>query len=254
MRAAAVVLGCLFLAGAATASSALDVTVLPKPSFPPPASNVSSSGVGLVLVSSRYRSPIAPTQPAAERPEWAPRAFRSHELVVTIRQGPRVFLVYGDGFSGRYLVGASARTRALEYAYDFRNFLSPPGGGELERVVWAREADGVLYVETAHLTYSSASHGRTAYLSAIDLDTRKTLWRSRALVANARTFVLAGDRIVSGYGFTAEPDFLYLLDRGTGRALERLKVPSAPERITLRGNLLRVRTYDRSLVARIAAS
>ncbi len=80
------------------------------------------------------------------------------------------------------------------------------------------------------------------------------LWRSRALVANARTFVLAGNLIVAGYGFTQERDFLYLLDRKTGRVLDRLGVPSAPERIALRDGRLHVRTYDRQVIARIAAS
>jgi hypothetical protein len=87
--------------------------------------------------------------------------------------------------------------------------------------------------------------------SAIDLETKKQLWRSAALVANVRTFVVTGDLIVSGYGFTREPDFLYLLDRGTGRVLDRPPVPSAPEHISLRGDELHVRTYDRKVVARI---
>ncbi len=65
------------------------------------------------------------------------------------------------------------------------------------------------------------------------------------------TFVVSGDLIVSGYGFTAEPDFLYLLDRRTGKVLDRLAVPSAPEVIRLRGERLFVRTYDRDVVARI---
>ena len=70
-------------------------------------------------------------------------------------------------------------------------------------------------------------------------------------MANARTFVVTGDLIVAGYGFTREADFLYLLDRSTGRVVDRLPVPSAPELIKLRGDLLHVRTYDRRVVARI---
>ena len=70
-------------------------------------------------------------------------------------------------------------------------------------------------------------------------------------MANARTFVVQEDLIVSGYGFTAEADFLYLLDRRTGKVLDRLLVPSAPEVIRLRGDRLRVRTYDRQVVARV---
>jgi hypothetical protein len=80
-------------------------------------------------------------------------------------------------------------------------------------------------------------------------NTRRTLSRSPALVANARTFVLDGGYIISRYGFTAEPDFLYLLDRRTGRVLDRLELPSAPELIRRRGNRLYVRTYDHAIVA-----
>jgi outer membrane protein assembly factor BamB len=116
-------------------------------------------------------------------------------------------------------------------------------------VEWAREADGVLYVENTHLTFASAPRRRNAYISAIDLNTRRTLWRSPALVADARTFVLDGGYIISRYGFTAEPDFLYLLDRRTGRVLDRLELPSAPELIRRRGNRLYVRTYDHAIVA-----
>ena len=115
----------------------------------------------------------------------------------------------------------------------------------------ARKAGGVLYVSNSHLTYASQTKERNAYLSAIDLGAKKTLWRSPALVANARTFVVTGDLIVAGYGFTAEPDFLYLLDRRSGKVLHRLPVPSAPESIELRDGQLHVRTYDRQVVARI---
>jgi len=57
-----------------------------------------------------------------------------------------------------------------------------------------------------------------------------------------------GDLIVAGYGFTREPDFLYLLDRRTGKALDR------PEVIKLRRAHLHVRTYDHDLVVRIAGT
>jgi outer membrane protein assembly factor BamB len=165
-----------------------------------------------------------------------------------VRQQARLFLVY----EGRYLVGADPRTRALRYAFDFGAFNRPPNLGEFEPLTWAREAAGVLYVSNSHLTYASQTKGRNAYLSAIDLATRSMLWRSPALVANGRTFVVTGDVIVAGYGFTAERDFLYLLDRRSGKVLHRLPIPSAPEIIRLRDGQLHVRTYDRQLVVRIA--
>ena len=238
------------MTGAALAGSIPAPTVLPRPSFPAPATEAQPTGPRLVLVSSRYRDPgtLPPERPAP--PSWAPGTYRGAALEGAIRQRGRVFLVY----EGRYLVGANPRNQALRYAFDFSAFTRPPNRGDLEPVTWTREVDGVLYVSNSHLTYASQTKGRNAYLSAIDVAAKRTLWRSPALVANARTFVVTGDLMVAGYGFTAERDFLYLLDRRTGRVLDRLPVPSAPEIVKLRDGRLHVRTYDRQLVVRLNPS
>jgi outer membrane protein assembly factor BamB len=176
-------------------------------------------------------------------------------LLRAFRQSSTVFLLYGaDGTRARYLVASNASSHRQRYAFDFGRFMRPPltvrADAELvtEQLVWAREADGVLYTESAHQTYAASSHGRNAYVTAVSIPSGRILWRSRALVANASTFVLAGAAIVTGYGFTSEPDYLYLLDRSTGRVRDRLPVPSAPERIVRHGRRLAVRTYDRELV------
>jgi len=257
MRAVAVLFGSLILTAGAVASTSLDVTVLPKPGFPAPARDVDPSGPRLELVWSRYRSLITfwfELRPFP--PSWAPRRVRGERRQQAIYQpGGNVFLVYGrDGSSARYVVGGRRWADKPRYAFDFVNFTHPPNGGWSEPVTWAREVDGVLYVSNSHLTYASATQGRNAYVSAIDLSTQKTLWRSPALVANARTFVVVGDLIVAGYGFTAERDFLYLLDRRTGKVLDRLEMPTAPEIIKLRDDRLHVRTYDHDVVVRIAGS
>ena len=194
--------------------------------------------------------------PAA--PAWAPESFQGKRLLTAIRQTGKIFLVYGPDFaSARYLVAADPRTGRLRYAFDFVNYAYAPeivqGDREFvyEQLVWAREADGVLYVETAHSTYARSSGNRNAYVTAIDLRTRTVLWQSAALIANARTFVLAGDVIITGYGFTAEPDFLYLLDRRTGRVLDRLAVPTGPETISRHGDRLTVHTYGHEVVAEL---
>jgi hypothetical protein len=70
----------------------------------------------------------------------------------------------------------------------------------------------------------------------------------------AHPIVLAlapGNRLVTGYEFTREPDFVYAVDRATGQVLDRLPVHDAPERITRRGDELRIVTYSRSLVVRL---
>ncbi len=230
------------------------MTTLPRPSFPEPVAGAPPAK-RLVLVSSRYHAPEAATATLSSLPATVPVKFRGAPLVGVVLQVDRTFALYGAGFSARYLLAFSGRR--FIYGFDFGSYARPPriavGERELvyERVVWARQADGVLYVEHSHPTYASSSYGRNAYVTAIDLRTKKVRWRSPALVANADTFVLAGDYLVTGYGFTAEPDYLYLLHRRTGRVLERLALPSAPERIALRGHRLHVRTYDHDLVVRI---
>ena len=66
--------------------------------------------------------------------------------------------------------------------------------------------------------------------------------------------MLLGDTIVSGYGFTAEPDYLYAIDRRTGHVTGRILLPSAPERIARHGNVLTVDTYDHRLIVRVTGA
>ena len=48
----------------------------------------------------------------------------------------------------------------------------------------------------------------------------------------------------------AEKDWLYLTDPATGRVRDRLALPSAPERVTVRGDRLVVRCYDAWVTAK----
>jgi hypothetical protein len=232
----------------------ITVTTLPRPPFPAPVGNVSSAQ-RLVLVSSTYRAPsdVGHAKVAA----GAPRSFRGDPQVDSIAQGRTLFALYGrDAASARYLL--ALRDDRFRYSFDLESYSHPPrvAPGErefvYEEIVWAREAGGVLYVENAHSTYARSSYGRNGYITAIDLGTKRPSWRSPALVANAGTFLVTDRYLVTGYGFTAEPDYLYLLDRRTGRAVDRLPLPSAPERITWRGKQIHVRTYDHDVVLRLS--
>jgi hypothetical protein len=213
------------------------VTTLPRPGFPTPAAAHSGSH-RLVLVSSSVLDVTGGLGVVSRK-----KSLRGLDLQTTV--GNRDLELYGkDGASARLLVAPG------RYAFDFVNYAWPPRI-VYEQVVWAHEAGGVLYVENAHSTYARSSYERNAYITAIDLKTRKKLWRSPALVANADTFLVTDHYIVTGYGFTAEPDYLYLLDRRTGRVLDRLDLPSSPERITWQGKQIHVRTYDHGVVVRL---
>jgi hypothetical protein len=228
----------------------ITITTLPKPPFPVPVTSAPDAK-RLVVLSSRKISPgLGTGAPSCELTN-VPDSVRGLPLQRTICPGGPPFAFYGqDGASSRIL-------NSPRYELDFKKYVWPPRNrpGEkefvYEELVWAREANGVLYVQNAHLTYARSSYGQNAYITAIDAQTNRRLWRSRALVANAQTFAVTPYYLLTGYGFTAEPDWLYLLDRRTGRVLERLSLPSAPEKITHSGKRFLVRTYDHVLTVEL---
>jgi len=223
----------VILVFAGTAAAVIPTTVLPRPGFPAAASSGGTGSVHFTVVSSVPMDPALPVK--------TPK--------------PRGLKVDGeDGNTQRYVLGPS-------FTLDFDNYATPPriAPGEreftYEQVLWARLAEnGTLYVENAHQTYAKSSYGRNAYISAIDPAERQLLWRSPALVANAANFVLLKDTIVSGYGFTAEPDYLYAIDRATGKVRGRLLLPSAPQTIARHGNTLTVVTYDHRLTIQVGGA
>ncbi len=241
----------LALGALAFGASPLVVTTLPRPAFPGPAA-APGGAHRLVLVSS---AKAGISTPAVGAPQATP--YRGLPLQMIMRTANRLFLVYGkDGSTGRYLLGAT-KTGTTLYGFDFQSYGLPPrikpGDRDLvwEQPLWAQESAGVLYVETAHLTYADASYNRNGYLTAIDLKTRHVLWRSPALVGNASTFLVTKHYLVTGYGFTDEPDYLYLLDRTSGKVVDRLLLPNAPERITWQAGHVHVHTYDHNVVVRV---
>jgi hypothetical protein len=241
------------LGALAIGAGGVSVTTLPRPAFPGPA-GAPSGQHRLVVVSSRYD---ARGNLEGDLVLGIAGSFRGLTGQQFISSANRNFGVYGrDGATGRYLVAYDKAGHRL-YAFDFASYAWPPrikpGDREFvyEQPVGAQESGGVLYVENAHSTYARSSYGQNAYITAIDLETRKALWRSPALVANANTFLVAGRYLVTGYGFTDEPDYLYLLDRATGRIVDRLLLPTAPEKITWQGTLLHVRTYDHNVLVRL---
>lgn len=117
-----------------------------------------------------------------------------------------------------------------------------------QQLRWAEVDDGVLYVSNAHRTYAESSGGLNGFITAIDPVTYEILWRSEPLVGNSENFVVVGDAIISGYGFTGEDDFVCILNRHTGHTVERIPVPSAPEYIHAEGDRLYVRCMDTDLV------
>ncbi len=140
------------------------------------------------------------------------------------------------------------------YTLDFSQYYKPdyfaPGEGAYveESIHWATIRNDILYVSNYHNTYaSSAPHN--GYITALDLnDNFKVLWRTEPLTCNSDNFVIVDDAIICGYGFTAEDDFVYVLDLSTGKRVSTTKVKTGPDWFYADGQHLYVRCYDTDYV------
>lgn len=135
----------------------------------------------------------------------------------------------------------------FEYAGDFKQ-------SEKEfvrqQIRYAQIKDHILYLSIGHLTYAESSP-HNAYVAAVDLAEKKLLWKSQPLVSNAANFVIKGDVLLCGYGFTAEPDYIYQLDLGSGKVIDKTVVKSKADYLILKDNILYVRTYNTDYTFRI---
>ena len=132
-----------------------------------------------------------------------------------------------------------------EYSYaDF--YVEADKDFVFQRIIWAKVDDGILYVATGHYTYA-ASAPDNAYITAIDLEDYHVIWKTAPLTCNSLSFEVIGDAICCGYGFTAEDDFLYILDKKTGMVQESIPLKTAADYIYQQDGILYVHTYDSDL-------
>lgn len=181
-------------------------------------------------------------------PPELPRRFAGLNLIRAIAAPPGYLLIYGPDYSeGRVVahVVVEGGKPVFKFAYDFSTFLHAPGFEKddmvLQSLQWAAMKGDVLFVSHFHRTYSDASRGMNGYVTAVDLKTQTVKWRSAPLVCNSNNFELIADAVVCGYGFTNEPDYIYVLDLLSGGIAQTVKVKSAP-------SYLVAETEDRMLV------
>ncbi len=180
-----------------------------------------------------------------------PRSFYGARLIRALYYDSTQFYFYADRhWEARFLVAMDPKTSWSRYVLDFKLWQHPPGtepgdqGFTEMDTRWAVEEHGILYVSHCHRTFAASSHGLNAYITAIDLTDFSIIWRSEPLVSNTHNFELYGDFIVTGYGFSDEPDFLYVLDKATGEKVGRYPVKTGPDYVIRRNDSLFVRTYD----------
>lgn len=100
-----------------------------------------------------------------------------------------------------------------------------------------------LYVSLQFNGYAREIKRNGNRVVALDLCRHSREWVSASLVSNA-AMLLWGDYLITGYGFTAEPDYLFALDRHTGKVVQRVKVATGPSELRVQDGVLYVRLYD----------
>lgn len=108
--------------------------------------------------------------------------------------------------------------------------------------------DGIFYGASVTNGYAQPN---TCFLFAYDLENEKLLWRSADQSYNSMNFVVEGDVLICGYGFTAEPDYLYQINRNTGEIIDRLLLKKMPDLIVEQDGKLYVHTYSYNYVISI---
>ena len=108
--------------------------------------------------------------------------------------------------------------------------------------------DGIFYGASVRNGYAQSN---TCFMFAYDLENDKLLWRSADQSYNSMNFVVEGDVLICGYGFTAEPDYLYQINRNTGEIIDRLLLKKMPDLIVEQDGKLYVHTYSYNYVIEI---
>jgi len=161
------------------------------------------------------------------------------------------FYVYGSNHTSlRYLAIQRMSDDSLIHLLDFKNFMmnenyKPEDIAYIKQpITWADVQDSILYVSHGHRTYAASSGGENAYITAINLNTYEILWRSNPLVSNSRNFLVHEGKIITGYGFSLEKDYLIVLDAQTGAEVQRLLLKTGPDYIYMKDKTVFVRCYD----------
>jgi len=155
-----------------------------------------------------------------------------------------------EGYGDKTILTIYDKEGKRLYTFDFHDFTYAEGyeyNDFVNRSIrYALVKDDLLYVNYYHRTYADTCP-LNAYMIAIDMNSGWIEWKSAPLVSNSGNFVIAGDYIVTGYGFSAEDHYISLLNCATGSEEKRISIKKSPEYFALDDHMLSVRTYSYDL-------
>jgi hypothetical protein len=184
-------------------------------------------------------------------PWFVPLIEGTAELFLLDRVGDELMAFYRDPYDASSCgLGGDANCHYFVRLYDMEGsqrwsvalheLLSAPTYLEVQDIRWA---DGTLYFNEACQSYASGAKGQCSALVAYDPLAKEIRWRTRPLTSNG-VFLIHGDYIVTGYGFTDERDYIHVVRRSDGKIMQKLSVPKAAEGFVIaEDGLLEVTLY-----------
>lgn len=190
---------------------------------------------------------------------WYPRNYKQQKLIKGFEFDDYALYQFGKDYSdGPILHLVDPKTKRMLKEIDLTAFLHSPADlpedsyFTSQSLNWASIENDILYFSIGHNTYAYSSGNQNAYLLAMDLKTNQLLWQSAPLVSNSKNFAIDGDYILSGYGFTKEDDYLYLLDKRNGNLVGQTKVRTAIDWLIKREEKIYVRTYNTDYIVSVS--
>ena len=111
---------------------------------------------------------------------------------------------------------------------------------ELQAIRYEKER---LYYNFACPSYSSGLNGQCSSLYCFDIAKNKVIWKTPYLTSND-IFVIHGNYIICGYGFTGEKDYVFLVNKETGKVLSKVLIKSSPQYIEVKNGHIFVVDYN----------
>lgn len=168
-----------------------------------------------------------------------------------IKTGGYHALLLGDTYGDiRKVIVTDENEKNYYAAYDFENFRSAPKRDKSDKFSNDQEIidivieGNIMYVAHSGHTYSVCYGNQNGYISAINMLTDEIIWTSQPKINNCSEFVIVGNSIITGYGFTDEPDFLFVLDKYSGQRIQKIPLKKGPGIIMVKNNCAYVQTYN----------
>lgn len=178
-------------------------------------------------------------------------AINTLGLRYRIKTGGYHVLLLGETYGDvRKVIVTDENEKNYYVAYDFENFRSAPKRDKSDQFSNDQEIidvvieGNIMYIAHSGHTYSVCYGNQNGYISAINMLTDEIIWTSQPKINNSSEFVVVGNSIITGYGFTDESDFLFVLDKYSGQRIQKIPLKKGPGIIMVKNNCAYVQTYN----------